>query len=48
MPYDFFQGDNAYSDGEDLNYKRKKYNEAREDDYYSRYGPIGLPKIPVT
>ena len=41
-------GDNAYSDGEDMNYKRRMYNEAREDNYYKRYGPIGSPKIPVT
>ena len=41
-------GDNAYSDREDMNYKRKKYNEAREDEYYKTYGPIGLPPISVS
>jgi len=40
-------GDNAYSDGKDMNYKREKYNEIREDEYYRKYGPIGNPKIPV-
>ena len=54
LRYDFkpdlwvWLGDNAYSDGNDMNYKRRKYNEARENEYYKKYGPIGLPKIPVT
>ena len=41
-------GDNVYADGKDMEKKRKRYNEVREDKYYRKYGPIGDPKIPVT
>lgn len=38
----------CYKTGTDMNYKRIAYNDAKEDIYYSSYGPIGEPKIPVT
>lgn len=41
-------GDNVYSDGVDMNYKRKQYNSARDDKYYNTFGFIGEPRIPVT
>lgn len=41
-------GDNAYSDGSDMEYKRNKYNEGKENEFYASSGPIGEPKIPVT
>ena len=41
-------GDNAYADGKDMDKKRKRYNEVRDDGYYKAYGPIGSPLIPVT
>mmetsp|Transcript_39738 Transcript_39738/g.93064 ORF Transcript_39738/g.93064 Transcript_39738/m.93064 type:complete len:1153 (-) Transcript_39738:1378-4836(-) len=40
-------GDNAYSDGRDMEYKRRKYHDARDDLHYSKYGPIAMG-IPVT
>jgi len=41
-------GDNAYSDGTSMNYKRNKYNEAREELHYVAEGPVAEGrKIPV-
>mmetsp|Transcript_36137 Transcript_36137/g.44212 ORF Transcript_36137/g.44212 Transcript_36137/m.44212 type:complete len:514 (+) Transcript_36137:425-1966(+) len=40
-------GDNAYADGEDMDKKRRKYNEIRDDKYYKKYGPVASPHIPV-
>lgn len=41
-------GDNTYSDGKDMEYKRTKYNEGKENTIYSTAGPIANPKIAVT
>jgi len=41
-------GDNMYMDTDDLDLKRTKYNAARDDQYYSAYGPVADPKIPTT
>lgn len=40
-------GDNMYSDGTNMESKRVAYNAARDDVYYSTYGPPAEPKIPV-
>lgn len=41
-------GDNAYSDTScNMNLKRIKYNEVRDNPIYNTIGPIGEPKIPV-
>ena len=42
-----WMGDNMYSDGPNMNSKRVAYNVARDDQYYSAYGPPAEPKIPV-
>ena len=41
-------GDNMYADGVDMEAKRLAYNAARSDSFYSAYGPVAEPKIPVT
>jgi hypothetical protein len=41
-------GDNMYFDTDDMENKRAAYNKARNDQYYSTYGPIAEPKIPTT
>jgi len=41
-------GDNQYSDGTSLETKRERYNAARNDQFYSEYGPVAEPNIPVT
>lgn len=41
-------GDNMYMDGTNIEAKRVAYNTARDDVYYSTYGPPAEPKIPVT
>ena len=33
-------GDNVYADGTDMNYKRSKYNQAREEASYVAEGPL--------
>jgi len=41
-------GDNAYNDGTDMDFKRRKYNEAREEASYQSHGPVKEgAKIPV-
>lgn len=40
-------GDNAYSDGYDMNFRRSRYNKAREHHHYQKFGPVAEPKIPV-
>ena len=40
-------GDNVYSDGTSMEYKRTQYNLAKNDPYYKNFGPLALPKIPV-
>ena len=40
-------GDNMYADGRNMNAKRMAYNNARKDQYYSKYGPVADPKIPT-
>lgn len=40
-------GDNMYADGVNLEYKRSAYSDARSDPYYSAYGPLASPMIPV-
>ena len=41
-------GDNMYYDTSDMNLKRQAYNDARDDRYYSEYGPVAEPKIPTS
>jgi hypothetical protein len=41
-------GNNAYSSGYNIQLKRDIYNINKDDPYYSTYGPIAEPKIPVT
>jgi hypothetical protein len=41
-------GDNAYADGEDIEVKRATYNANKQDLYYTQYGPVADPMIPVT
>ena len=41
-------GDNMYMDTDDQDLKRAKYNAARDNQYYSTYGPVANPKIPTT
>lgn len=41
-------GDNTYSDGNDMEYKRTKYNEGKGNAFYTSAGPIADPKISVT
>ena len=41
-------GDNMYRDTNDSQGKREGYNAARNDVYYSTYGPVAEPKIPTT
>lgn len=41
-------GDNMYADTDNQNTKRQAYNTARNDQYYSQYGPVANPKIPTT
>ena len=41
-------GDNVYMDTNDSLSKRNAYNAARNNGYYSTYGPVGTPKIPTT
>ena len=41
-------GDNMYYDTDNMNDKRKAYNDVRNDECYSRVGPLALPKIPVS
>merc|ERR1719209_932363 len=41
-------GDNAYNDGTNMDFKRRKYNEAREEASYQSHGPVkDGAKIPV-
>lgn len=40
-------GDNIYGDTGDMDVMRGKYNTAKEDPYYSTFGPVAEPKIPV-
>ncbi len=37
-----------YMDTDDQDLKRAKYNAARDNQYYSTYGPVANPKIPTT
>jgi hypothetical protein len=41
-------GDNMYADTDNANTKRVAYNTARNNVYYSQYGPVAEPKIPTT
>jgi hypothetical protein len=41
-------GDNIYADTTSMQTKRIAYNNARDDIYYSNYGPVAEPKIPTT
>lgn len=41
-------GDNMYFDTDNMENKRLAYNKARNDQYYSAYGPVAEPKIPTT
>lgn len=41
-------GDNMYFDTDNMDDKRQAYNDARNDVFYSTYGPVAEPKIPTT
>ena len=41
-------GDNMYFDTNNMGIKRVAYNRARNDQFYSAFGPVAEPKIPTT